>query len=138
MPDAFLPLFPWMHLVGRVLFALVFIMSGVNHLTNRKGMTMYAQSKGVPAPGALVTLTGVVILAAGVMVALGWHRFIAAGLLVIFLVPTAFMMHAFWKETDPMAKAGEMAHFLKDLALAGAALFMACYAGYSWPMSLGA
>jgi uncharacterized membrane protein YphA (DoxX/SURF4 family) len=126
-----------MHLVGRVLFALVFIMSGMNHLTDHKGMTMYAASKGVPAPGAAVAVSGVVILVSGVLIALGWHRFIAAGLLVVFLVPTAFVMHAFWKETDPQAKAGEMAHFLKDLALAGAALVMAFYAGYSWPLSVG-
>lgn len=129
-------LYPWMHLVGRLLFAMLFVSSGIAHLTN-KGMVGYAQSKGVPAPAVMVPLTGVMILVGAVLVALGWHRFIGAGLLVLFLVPTAFVMHAFWKETDPMAKMGEMVHFQKDLALAGAALLAAYYAGWTWPMSLG-
>jgi putative oxidoreductase len=42
--------------------------------------------------------------------------------LVIFLVPTAVMMHPFWKETDAGAKQMEMVQFAKDLSLAGAAL----------------
>ncbi|MFE3195247.1 hypothetical protein ACFXHA_40020 [Nocardia sp. NPDC059240] len=33
-------------------------------------------------------------------------------------------MHACWKETDPQAKQGEMAHFNKDIGLAGAALMV--------------
>lgn len=137
MPDALWPLYPWMHLVGRILFAMVFIGSGLNHLTQRQNMVAYAQAKGLPGAGLLVPLSGVMIAAGGVFVALGWHRFIGAGLIALFLVPTAFFMHAFWKETDPEAKQNEMAHFMKDLALAGAALFIAYYGGYAWPMSLG-
>lgn len=130
-------LYPWMHLVGRILFALVFVMSGLNHLLQLNNMAAYAQAKGVPAPKAAAAISGIVIIVGGVLVALGWHRFIGAGLLVIFLVPTAFLMHQFWKEADPTMKANEMAHFLKDLALAGAALLLAFYGGGVWPMSLG-
>ena len=39
-------------------------------------------------------------------------------------MPTAFIMHGFWAETDPGAKSMEQTQFLKDLALAGAALVM--------------
>lgn len=129
-------LYPWMHLAGRILFALIFVMSGMNHLTQRQSMTEYARSRNLPAPGASVVLSGIVILAAGVAIMLGWHRFIAAGLLFVFLLSTAVLMHPFWKEEDPQAKMNEMTHFLKDLALAGAALLVAYYAGEPWPMSL--
>ena len=129
-------LYPWMHLVGRTLFALVFIMSGFSHFAQREAMTGYARSKGLPAAGLMVPLSGAVILAAGAMIVLGWHRFVAAILLFLFLVPTALVMHAFWKEEDPQTKQNEMIHFMKDLALAGAALFIAVYAGEAWPMSL--
>ncbi|MDH3497477.1 MAG: DoxX family protein, partial [Gemmatimonadota bacterium] len=81
--------------------------------------------------------TGLMILVGGVTVLLGWHRFIGAGLLVLFLVSTAFLMHPFWKEQDPTARMNEMAHFQKDLAPAGAALLLAYYAGWPWPFSLG-
>ncbi len=53
-------------------------------------------------------------------------------LLLIFLVPTAFLMHAFWKESDPQAKATEQTHFMKNLGLAGAAImfFVAFSSGH--------
>ena len=130
-------LYPWMHLMGRILFSMIFIGSGLNHLMNSQATAQYAETKGVRSAKPAVILSGLMILAGGIMVLLGWNRSIGAWLLVVFLVPTAFMMHAFWKETDPMAKQNEMAHFLKTLALAGAALLMVYYANDPWPMSLG-
>jgi uncharacterized membrane protein YphA (DoxX/SURF4 family) len=126
-----------LHLVGRVLFGMLFIVKGLNYLTKLNDMSAYAASKGVPAAKPATVVTGLMIVAGGAFVLLGWHRFIGAGLLFIYLVPTAFMIHPFWKETDPAAKANEMSHFLKNLALAGAALLVAFYSSPSWPVSLG-
>ena len=130
-------LYPWMHLIGRVLFAMIFIASGMNHFFKLNEGAAYATAKGIPAAKAMTVVSGLMILLGGVSVLLGWHRFIGAGLIVIFLVPTAFVMHAFWKETDPMMMQNEMAHFMKDMALVGAALLIAFYSGMPWPMSLG-
>lgn len=87
-------------------------------------MAGYAASKGVPAAPVMVLLTGAQILIGALMVALGIWPDLGALLLVVFLVPTAFIMHRFWTETDPAVKAMEQTQFLKDLALAGAALVM--------------
>jgi putative oxidoreductase len=130
-------LYPWMHLVGRICLGFIFFASGINHFTGVNAMTGYAQAKGVPFPRVMVLLSGAMIFVGSVLVVLGWHRFIGAGLLFIFLILAAVMMHAFWKENDPVTRAGERAHFLKNLALAGAALLVAYYAGFPWPMSLG-
>ncbi|MFP3947258.1 MAG: DoxX family protein [Longimicrobiales bacterium] len=130
-------LYPWIHLVGRILFSLVFVLSGVNHLMQRQAMTEYARARGLPTPGLAVVLSGIVLLACGLMIGVGYRRFIAAGILFLFLVSTAFLMHPFWKEEDPQAQQNEMTHFLKDLALAGAALIIAYYAGTPWPLALG-
>jgi uncharacterized membrane protein YphA (DoxX/SURF4 family) len=137
MPAQLQFLYTPMHLVGRILFSLIFIISGIQHITKLDAMTAYAQSKGLPAPKAAVALSGVLILVGGALVLIGWTRFIGVGLLFLFLIPTAFLMHPFWKETDPVARQNEMAHFLKVIALAGAALFIAYYGGTWWPLSLG-
>ncbi len=117
-------------LIARILFSLVFIGSGMGHLTKTEGMAQYAASKGVPAPRLVVIVTGVLLVVGGLSVLLGVYGRIGALALFIFLLPTAFMMHNFWTVTDPMARQNEMGHFLKDLALAGGALLIfACGTG---------
>lgn len=111
-------------LIGRVMFALLFLVSGYGHLAQRRMMAGYAASKRVPAAPVMVVLTGLLILVGALMVAVGIWPDVGALLLVVFLVPTAFIMHGFWAETDPAAKAMEQTQFFKDLALAGAALVM--------------
>lgn len=81
-----------------------------------------AGSKGVPSPKAAVLVSGLVILAGALMTLLGVYADLGALLLVAFLIPTAFLMHAFWKETDQMARMNETIAFFKDLGLAGGAL----------------
>ena len=118
-------------LIGRILFAALFLGSAFGHLTQSEAMAGYAGSRGVPQAKLAVLGSGVLILIGGLMVLLGVWMDLGALLLVIFLLPTAFRMHPFWKETDPMAKQNEMVSFNKDVALAGAALFfLALYAGY--------
>lgn len=111
-------------LIGRILFALLFLGSGFGHLAQRESMAQYAQFKGIPMPMLAVPASGVLLLAGGLSVLLGVWADLGALLLILFLVPSAFLMHAFWKETDPEAKQGEMVHFNKDIALAGAALML--------------
>lgn len=109
-------------IIGRVLFALLFINSGLAHFAQRDAMAGYAQFKKVPAAKLMVLLTGFMILLGGIFVALGIYADLGALLIAIFLVPTAFMMHNFWTVEDAQAKQTEMISFFKNLSLAGAAL----------------
>jgi len=108
----------------------------VNHFAMLSAMTGYAGSKGVPSPRLAVIVTGLMLLLGGASVATGYQPVIGTLLLVVFLVPVAFIMHNFWAETDPMVRANQMAHFLKNLALAGAALAL-MGVPTPWPLSLG-
>jgi uncharacterized membrane protein YphA (DoxX/SURF4 family) len=111
-------------IIGRVLFALLFISSGVSHLAKLEAMTGYAQYKKVPAAKFSVLLSGLMILVGGLYIALGVYADLGALLIALFLIPTSFLMHAFWKETDATAKQNETIGFFKDLSLAGAALII--------------
>jgi putative oxidoreductase len=117
-------------LIGRILFSALFLGSAFAHLTQSQGMGAYAQAKGVPMARVSVLVTGVMLALGGLMVLLGIWPDLGALLLVAFLVPAALLMHAFWKETDPQARQGEMIHFQKDLALAGAALMLFAFFAY--------
>jgi len=110
-------------LIGRIVFALIFIFSGSTiHLLQAKQGIAYARMSGVPAPALLVPVSGLVAVAGGLSVALGVWADLGALAIVAFLLPVAFFMHAFWKETDEQTKANQMAHFMKNMALAGGAL----------------
>lgn len=112
---------------GRLLFAFLFIGSGIGHLTQTAAMAGYAESRGLKNGTLMVQLSGVALLLGGASVVLGIFGDIGALGLAVLMVVTAVTMHAFWKETDPMAKQMEMVGFNKDIALAGAALFMWVY-----------
>jgi putative oxidoreductase len=111
-------------LIGRILFVLIFLTSGVGHLSQTAAMAGYATAKRVPAATAATIGSGVVLLVGALLVLLGIWGDLGALLLVVFLVPTALVMHAFWTERDPVAKQQERIAFLKDIGLAGAALLI--------------
>ena len=122
-------------LIGRIIAGGFFLMNGLNHFTKLNMMTGYAKSKGTPAPALAVGVTGVLLLLGGASLLLGFHPTIGAGLLVIFILGVTFGIHNFWTIQDPMAKIGEMTHFLKNMALLGL-LLMTLLIPRPWPMSL--
>ena len=114
----------YIFLLGRILFGGFFVMSGVGHFMNLQGMAGYAASKKVPMPKFSVGFSGLLLLLGGLGVLLGVYVQYTLALLVIFLVPTTFMMHAYWMDTDPGMKMGNRVNFYKNLALLGAVLIM--------------
>ncbi|HEX9610289.1 MAG TPA: DoxX family protein [Gemmatimonadales bacterium] len=130
----------YLFLAGRVLFSWMFIVSGFNHLTKMGMMAQYSASQGVPAPTLAVAVTGLMLLAGGFSILLGYKPRWGALLLVVFLVPTAVIMHRFWGVADPMMAQNQMAHFWKNIVMAGGALMIYYFATVHperWPYSLG-
>jgi len=111
-------------LIGRLLLGGFFINSGFKHFSNLTMMAGYSQSKGIPSPKAAVVFSGLLLLIGGLSILLGVYPTVGTIALVLFLVPVTFMMHAFWKVKDPMARMGETVNFTKNLALLGAALML--------------
>ena len=110
--------------IGRILFAAMFVLSGINHFTKAEAMTGYAQFKGVPQPKLANLVSGVILLAGGLSVILGVVADLGALVVSILLVIMAVLMHDFWKQTDPQAQQTEMIGFLKNISMAGGGLFM--------------
>jgi putative oxidoreductase len=128
------------NVVGRVLFAFLFLQNGYNHLAHPKVMVPFGEYIGVPSPKLSVPGTGVMMLVGGLLIALGLWADLGAILLILFLPAAGFYGHAYWKETDPNMRAAQTAQFYKNIALTGAALFIfAIYGefGDDVPASLG-
>lgn len=118
--------------LGRALFSLIFMLKSLEHFSQK--MIDHAASLGVPLAPFLVPATGVIVFVGGLSILLGYKAKAGAWLLIIFLVPTTFMMHNFWKSETAFAATMHNYCFWKNISLLGAALMMT-YTG-SGPMSL--
>ncbi len=118
--------------LGRVLFAAIFIMAGPSHFG--ANTIAYAASKGVPLAGVAVPLSGILALAGGLSIALGYKAKYGGWLIVLFLVPVTVMIHDFWSMTDPSMAQMNQIMFMKNLSMLGGALLIGYFG--SGPMSL--
>jgi putative oxidoreductase len=118
-------------LVGRILFALLFLDNGWAHMAKREQMVPFGRSIGAPVAHISVPFTGLMMVVGGVLIILGVWADLGALLLVLFLPAAGYLGHPYWRDTDPMMRAAQKAQFWKNIALAGAALFF-LYAFYEF------
>jgi uncharacterized membrane protein YphA (DoxX/SURF4 family) len=127
-------------LIGRILFAIMFVSGGLNHLTKAEAMTGYAGLKKVPAAKFSVLASGVLLIAGGLSVILGVYADLGALVIAVLLVLMALKMHDFWAQADAQAKQTEMIGFFKNISMAGGALIMFAIAAtegsdYGWALT---
>lgn len=113
-----------LEIIGKVLFAFLFVNSGINHLINRNYLAGYVQSKRLPLPLTTTVVSGIVLIVAPLLFLFNIVPVIALAVLGAFLLLTAVFMHDFWRQDDEQTKANEQIQFSKDIALLGAVLVM--------------
>lgn len=111
-------------LIGRILFSLVFLASGLGHFAKADAMAGYAKFKKVPAAKLSVLVSGALMVLGAAGVILGVWADLAALVLAALAFITGVWMHNFWTVTDPQAQAAEQAGFFKNIALTGAGLVL--------------
>ena len=120
-------------LLGRILFAQIFIISSFSHFNPE---TIGKLSSKVPFAEILIPLSGAMALAGGMSIVFGYKAKIGGLLIALFLIPVTFMMHDFWNIADPMMRMMQQVNFQKNLAMLGGAIFI-MYFG-AGPLSLDA
>jgi len=111
-------------LIGRIMFGALFVASGLGHLSQSASMGRYAESRGVPRGRLATQVSGVAIILGAASVILGIVPDLGALVLVAFLLGTALLIHKFWTEPEGDVRMMAQTQFMKDIALAGAALVM--------------
>ena len=119
-------------LTGRLLFAFIFIFAAFGHFLPRE--IAYAAQQGVPLASIAVPLSGVLALAGGLSLLLGYRARLGAWLLVLFLVGVTPAMHNFWAVKDPMMAQMQMVMFLKNLSMLGGALLISQLGAGPWSL----
>jgi putative oxidoreductase len=123
---------PLILLAARVLYTAIFLMSGLNHFSSK--VVAYAAAAGVPFASLAVPASGLLALAGGLSILLGYRARIGAWLLVLFLVPVTLMMHKFWAVNDPMMAQLQMTMFMKNLSMLGGALLISQFGSGPWSL----
>ena len=108
--------------LGRAVLGGFFLYNGINHLQNTEALEGYAASKQLGYPHESVTVSGVVLTAAGASLMLGLKPRLGAVGVLGFLAITSSIMHDFWNVEDAQQKQAELIQFTKNVALMGAAL----------------
>ena len=127
-------------LIGRILFALMFVSGGINHFVKAEAMTGYATFKKVPAPKFANLVSGLLLVASGLSIILGIYADLGALVVAILLTAMALKMHDFWAQADAQAKQTETINFFKNISMAGGALILFAVAAtegsdYGWALT---
>jgi len=126
----------WHLLIGRLLFGGVLLCAAARHLTGA-GLTSALAAQSVPyAPWVALAAT-VVLALAGASIVLGSFPQVGLRLTVLYLVSAAVLQHAFWTVSDPAVRATELALFLGQVGLLGAAIALLAVPR-PWPLSVDA
>ena len=111
-------------LIGRILISALFLISAFNKIFNLDGSMGWMESFGVP--GFLIFPAIAIEIILPVLVIVGYQARIAAGLLAIFCLTTAFIFH--FNFSDPV----QFISFLKNIGLAGGFLFIVANGTKDW------
>jgi putative oxidoreductase len=116
---------PAIGITARILFTLIFFLSGVTHFTS---MQSYIDLMPAPIPfrAFWVAISGVVELCGAAMILFNYRPRLGAWLIVLFLVPVTIVVHgtAMLTLPDQVMRDVNVSMFLKGLAMIACALFI--------------
>ena len=105
--------------VGRLLLAMIFVMSGLSKIGNFAGTQGYMEAMGVP--GAILPLAIALEVLGGLAIILGWKTKIASVALAGFCVVSAALFH------NDFSNQSEMIMFMKNITIAGGFLLLVAH-----------
>lgn len=108
-------------LAGRILLALIFIISGYGKIGGYAGTAGYMASKGMPMVDMLLPLAILVELGGGLLIAIGWKARWVAAAVFLFLIPVTLVFHN-PAGLDPAAAQQQMIQLLKNVSIMGGIL----------------
>ena len=112
--------------LARVLISVLFLISAYNKIFNIEGSMNWMSGYGVP--GILIYPTILLEIFLPVMIIIGYKVRIAAGILSIFCLLTAFIFHF------DFADQIQLILFLKNIGLAGGFLFIVVNGTKEWSL----
>jgi putative oxidoreductase len=123
--DDLLIIRPWIGITARVLFTLIFFLSGVTHFTSMQSYSDLMPA-AIPWRGFWVASSALVELAGAALILFNYRPRLGGWLIVLFLVPVTIVVHgtAMVMAPDPVMRRINASFFLKGFAMVACALFI--------------
>jgi putative oxidoreductase len=112
-------------LVGRILLATLFVLSGFGKIVGYSGTEAYMSSHGLPLVSVLLPLTILVELGGGLCIVLGLYARQVAIVMFLFLIPVTLVFHTSGDSANQI-------QLLKNLSIMGAMLLLAAFGPGLW------
>ena len=115
---------PAIGIAARILFTLIFFLSGITHFTTMSSYVSIMPAI-IPWRPFWVIISAFFELAGALMILFNWRPRLGGWLIVIFLVPVTIVVHGTGMfSRDPVMSAVNVSMFLKGLAMIGCALLI--------------
>lgn len=125
-----------LNLLARILLGAVFLMTAAGHLVPDFNKVVDSlEARAMPLAQAMLAGGVLVLLLGSLSIIIGFYARIGALLLFVFLLVSCVFIHTFWQLEGDLRE-NEMVHFLKNLALMGAMLFIMAHG--AGPLSVDA
>jgi len=113
-------------LLGRLLIAPLFILSGVGKFAAFGSTVEYVRSAGIPFPKLALAIAAVVEILGGLSILTGFLTRLGALVLLVYLIPTTLLFHHFWTFAGD-DRTVQMVNFLKNLGIMGGLALLIAY-----------
>jgi putative oxidoreductase len=124
-------------LIGRLMLANIFLISGFQKIGGFAGTAGYMAAEMTSVDPSLIKLmlvaTIIIELGGGLMILLGWQARWGATALFLWMLPVTYIFHAYWG-LPPDQMMPQFINFHKNLAMMGGMLYIIAFG--SGPYSL--
>jgi putative oxidoreductase len=123
----------YVSVAGRILLALMFILSGFGKLSDISGTAGFIASGGIPFPSLVAVLVGAFELLGGIALVLGFQARLIGLLMALFTIAASIVFHAYWAVPAEQQYVTQLL-FMKNLSVAGGMLLISALG--AGPLSL--
>ena len=116
----------WAALLGRILLAGIFVISGFRKITGFEDTVGYIADKGLPLAQVLAVIAILIECAGGLAIIVGWKTRWAAVAFIVFLIVITPIFHGYWA-SPPDQMMDQQGHFMKNVAILGGALLLLAF-----------
>ena len=119
-------------LAGRILLALIFVLSGFMKIRDFDHTAAFMANSGLPFTKPLLMLTIALELGGGILLMAGWQTRWVALAFFLWLIPVTVVFHT--SSDNPAQAQAQMIQMLKNISIMGGMLQLIAFGAGAWSM----